>query len=236
MIIFVVQFNKILIMATVKKSSSRKNKIDDNHIVSLYMNDILENNHNTKNVYVFCKNNNIEESEFYSFYGSLEAVKQSIWTKFFENAVSTLQNDELYNNYPDKNKLLSLYFTIFEILTLNRSYVVYTLNENKNTLKNLADLKEFRRHFKDFVKDIMETSTSENRSSVSKVTRPVFSEGAWIQFLFILKFWLEDTSKTFEKTDIIIEKSVNTVVDLLDTKPLESLLDLGKFLWKEKMM
>jgi len=64
----------------------------------------------------------------------------------------------------------------------------------------------------------------------------VFSEGAWIQFLFILKFWLEDTSKSFEKTDIIIEKSVNTVVDLLDTKPLESLLDLGKFLWKERKM
>ena len=40
---------------------------------------------------------------------------------------------------------------------------------------------------------------------------------------------------SFEKTDILIEKSVNTVVDLLDTKPLESLLDLGKFLWKEKM-
>jgi len=28
---------------------------------------------------------------------------------------------------------------------------------------------------------------------------------------------------------------VNTVVDLADTKPLESLFDLGKFLWKEKM-
>ena len=47
---------------------------------------------------------------------------------------------------------------------------------------------------------------------------------------------MDDNSKAFEKTDIIIEKSVNTVVDLLDTKPLENLLDLGKFLWKEKMM
>jgi hypothetical protein len=52
--------------------------------------------------------------------------------------------------------------------------------------------------------------------------------------LFLLKFWMDDTSKGFEKTDILIEKSVNTVVDLLDTKPLESLFDLGKFLWKEK--
>ena len=83
---------------------------------------------------------------------------------------------------------------------------------------------------------MIENSDSVISDKVSKITKPIFSEGAWIQFLFILKFWLDDTSKSFEKTDIIIEKSVNTVVDLLNTKPLESLFDLGKFLWKEKMM
>jgi hypothetical protein len=223
-------------MATTKKTAEKKVQVDDNQIITFYMNDVLENNHNTKNVYVFCKNNHIEESDFYSFFGSIDAIKQAIWTKFFQNAVATLEKDKNYANYPDKNKLLSLYFTLFEILTLNRSYVVYSLMENKEGMKNMKDFKEFRHHFKDFVKDIMDTSTSETNSRVAKVARPVFSEGAWIQFLFILKFWIDDTSKSFEKTDIIIEKSVNTVVDLLDTKPLESLFDLGKFLWKEKMM
>ena len=223
-------------MATAKKSESKKEIIDDNKIISLYMNDVLENNHNTKNVYVFCKNNGIEESDFYSFFGSLDAVKQSIWTKFFENTISTLEKDENYANYPDKNKLLSLYFTLFEILTLNRSYVVYSLLENKEGMKNLKDFKEFRNHFKDYISNMIENSNSVISDKLAKITKPVFSEGAWIQFLFILKFWLDDTSKSFEKTDIIIEKSVNTVVDLLDTKPLESLFDLGKFLWKEKMM
>lgn len=223
-------------MATAKKATEKKVQIDDNHIISLYMNDVLENNHNTKNVYVFCKNNNIEETEFYSFFGSIEAIKQAVWSKFFENAINSLNKDDNYSNYPNKNKLLALYFTLFEILTLNRSYVIYTLVENKEGFKNLNDFKEMRRHFKDFVRDIMETSTSELSTRVAKVAQPVFSEGAWIQFLFILKFWMDDTSKGFEKTDIIIEKSVNTVVDLLDTKPLESLFDLGKFLWKEKIM
>jgi hypothetical protein len=225
-----------MIMATAKKKESKKDIIDDNKIISLYMNDVLENNHNTKNVYVFCRNNAIEESDFYSFFGSLDAVKQSIWTKFFENTISTLEKDENYANYPDKNKLLSLYFTLFEILTLNRSYVVYSLLENKEGIKNLKDFKEFRNHFKDFINKMIENSNSGISDKVAKITKPVFSEGAWIQFLFILKFWLDDTSKSFEKTDIIIEKSVNTVVDLLDTKPLESLFDLGKFLWKEKML
>ena len=97
----------------------------------------------------------------------------------------------------------------------------------------MRDLKQFRNHFKDFIVNLLKSETSEKDRKVAKVTGPVFSEGGWLQFLFILKFWLDDNSKGFEKTDIVIEKSVNTVVDLLDTKPLENLFDLGKFLWKE---
>ena len=220
-------------MATIKKTKAEKILVDENQIIAFYMNDVLEDNHNTKNVYVFCKNNGIEEAEFYSFFGSLKALKESIWVKFFENAVVTIQKDSAYLGYTNKNKLLTLYFTLFEILTLNRSYVMFTLEDEKEDLKNLKQLKFFRTAFKEFVVDIMETSTTENEGTVSKITKPIFSTGAWIQFLFILKFWMNDNSAGFEKTDIIIEKSVNTVVDLLNTKPLESLFDLGKFLWKE---
>lgn len=32
----------------------------------------------------------------------------------------------------------------------------------------------------------------------------------------------------------MIEKSVKAVLDVLDTTPLESVIDLGKFIWKER--
>ena len=117
----------------------------------------------------------------------------------------------------------------------HRSFVLFTLKENKEGLKNLKSLKLFRNHFKDFIVTIIDDNENVVSDKISKITKPVFAEGAWIQFLFLLKFWMDDTSKGFEKTDVLIEKSVNTVVDLLDTKPLESLVDLGKFLWKERM-
>ena len=222
-------------METTKKTTSKKKLIDDNAIISKYMDDVLEKNEEPKNVFSFCKEHKIEESEFYTFFGSIDALKQEIWVKFFENALATIHVEESFQTYSEKNKLLTLYFTVFEILTLNRSYVLFSLKENKEGLKNLKGLKQFRNHFKDFIVTIMETENSEMKEKLAKVTKPIFSEGAWIQFLFLLKFWMDDTSKSFEKTDILIEKSVNTVVDLLDTKPLESLFDLGKFLWKEKM-
>jgi len=222
-------------MEPTKKATTKKKSIDDNVIISKYMDSVLEKNQEPKNVFSFCKEHKIEESEFYTFFGSLDVLKQEIWVKFFENALSTIQKEESFSGYSDKNKLLTLYFTLFELLTLNRSYVNFSLKENKEGLKNLKTLKLFRNHFKDFIVTIIDDNENVVSDKISKITKPVFAEGAWIQFLFLLKFWMDDTSKGFEKTDVLIEKSVNTVVDLLDTKPLESLFDLGKFLWKEKM-
>lgn len=220
-------------MATLKKTSA-KPQVDDQFIISRYMHDVLENNGNAESVYRFCKNNQIDEVVFYTFFSSIEAIKQEIWVRFFDNAVQTMNSSPDFATYSDKNKLLTLYFTFFEVLTLNRSYVVYTLEENKQGLSNLRQLKQLRNQFKDFIATLFQTEAEGINGKISKVTKPVFSEGAWIQFLFLLRFWLDDTSKGFEKTDVAIEKSVNTAVDLLNTKPLENLIDLGKFLWNER--
>lgn len=226
-------------MATAKKSIAKEKEqtkmVDENQIITLYMEHVLMGEDMPKTVYAFCKKNNIEESDFYTFFGSFEGLKQEIWNKFLENTILTLQNDNSFAGFSPKNKLLTFYFTLFEVLTLNRSYVLYALNDNKEGLSNLGQLKQFRMTMKEFVKNNI--AIEETRvSKLSKITKPVYSEGAWIQFLFILKFWMDDNSKGFEKTDIIIEKSVNTVVDLLDSKPLENLIDLGKFLWNERKM
>ncbi len=223
-------------MATTKKTSAKSTQINDDKIIELYMNTVLSNHASPKNVYLFCKENAIQESDFYSFFGSFENIKQVIWVKFFENAARTINKEEAYASYSDKNKLLTLFYTLFEILTLNRSYVLFSLQENKNNLKNLKDLTLLRTEFKEFIVNIIEENDNVGLAKLNNITKPVFSEGAWIQFLLILKFWIDDTSKGFEKTDIIIEKSVNTAVDVFNTKPLESLIDLGKFLWNENKM
>jgi hypothetical protein len=221
-------------MTAVKKAAPKKKAIDDNHLIELYMNQVLQNNAEPKNVFVFCQENKIVESDFYAFYGSIEALKKDIWVKFFENVKSTIEQDQNYLTYSNKNKLLTLYFSLFEVLTLNRSYVVFALKEDKNMLKNLQQLKEFRNHFKTFIVDMIDTQSSEEDFKVNKIAKPLYVEGAWVEFLFLMKFWLDDTSKGFEKTDIMIEKAVKATFDVLDTTPIDSLIDLGKFVWKEK--
>ncbi len=130
---------------------------------------------------------------------------------------------------------INTYFTFFELLTANRSYVLLTLNENPDKLKNLEQLKELRKDIKVFAKELVSEGNEDKNTQFLKQSETVFSEATWVQFLFILKFWVDDNSAKFESTDIVIEKSVNTVFDLFDNTPLERVIDLGKFLWKEKM-
>ena len=100
--------------------------------------------------------------------------------------------------------------------------------------KKMSTLKPLRTVFKQFVTVLIQDGNALKQSKLTKHPEAIFSEGAWIQLAFLLKFWMEDTSEHYEKTDMAIEKSVRTVFDLFDSTPLESVLDLGKFLWKEK--
>ena len=46
---------------------------------------------------------------------------------------------------------------------------------------------------------------------------------------------MDDSSAAFEKTDIYIEKSVNATFELMNIAPIDSLIDFGKFIFKEKI-
>lgn len=223
-------------MATAKKTITPQDVFDETRIITFYMDDVTDSDGRPMNVYRFCKQHHIPETEFYRFFSSLEHLQQQIWVKFFENAAAIIENDPSYFSYASRDKILTLYFTLFEVLTLNRSYVLFALKENGEGLKNLAQLQSMRNRFRTYITNLIAGQESKIGSKVRRFTDPAFAEGAWVQFLFTLKFWLEDTSAGFEKTDILIEKSVNIVMDFLDTKPLENLLDLGKFLWKESKM
>lgn len=204
-------------------------------IISLYMNYRLENNKKPASVYELTKANNKEESEFYAHFGTLESVERAIFGIFFSNTKDLIEKDSNYNDYESKDKLLSFYFTFFELLKANRSYVVLSLKEHSNTLKNLEQLSELRQLFKIYIESIITQDHYSKQEKLQKIQAKTIPETAWIQMLFTLKFWLEDASPALEKTDLFIEKSVKLSFDLMQIKPLESLVDFGKFIFKEKI-
>ena len=130
---------------------AKKKNITNNDIITYYMDFVLEHGHQPKTVYAFAKANNFEEQKFYEFYGSFEVIEKHIFKAFYDNTIHALEKNEDYMSFDARNKLLSFYFTFFENLTANRSYVIYALEKHKNSLKGLQLLSELKHAFTNYI-------------------------------------------------------------------------------------
>jgi hypothetical protein len=225
-------------MATTKKTPAKKaaekKEITKNDIITAYMDYVLEHEKTPKSVYKFAKDNNMSEQEFYKFFGSFESLRKDIWNTFFTMTMDVSYKNEDYPSFSNREKMLTFFYTFFELLNLNRSYVLYALKENQNMMGNMDQLKGLRKHVKDFAKELIMQRNEDKSNIILERSETIYSEGAWVQMLFLLKFWMDDDSAGFEKTDMAIEKSVNTIFDVFDNTPLDAVFDFGKFLWKER--
>lgn len=210
-------------------------KIKDDDLVKMYVDYIVNHDIKPISISLFAKHNNFEESLFYKHYSSFEVLEQRIFRSFFEQTIELLEKSEDYINYDARNKLLSFYFTFFELITANRIYVVNSL-KNKPKLKIIKLFSSFKKVFTDYIETLEIERIDIHQKQLVCLQDTCLKEGAWIQLMFTFKFWMDDTSPSFEKTDIFIEKSINTTFDMINIQPLKSFIDFGKFIFKEKIM
>ena len=215
-----------------KASAKEKSNVKKDILVA-FMHFSLEHETTPKSVYKFCKELSIDETDFYAHFSSLEAVAESVWETFHHNSMATLQKSKEFEGFSNREKVLSYLFTFFENLTLNRSYVLFTLQGAQKNLSDLKVLRGLRNGYKQFIESLIAEENQTKTLEVFKYNKRFFAEAGWAQLLFLLKFYIEDRSQGFEKTDVVIEKSVNTIFDVFDNTPLENAFDLGKFLFKE---
>jgi hypothetical protein len=187
-------------------------------IIDKYTDYCLMHGHRPATVYKFAKENGFEEADFYKYFASFETLERAFFVEMFTGV----------------DKLSAFYFTFFEIATANRSYVLYSLKEGGSDMKNMLKLKDLRKEFTVYAQAILDKPFDIPNQRADKFQSDALREAAWLQFLSIFKFWMNDTSPGFEKTDIFIEKSVKASSDLVYNTPLKSLFDLGKFIYKEK--
>mgnify|MGYP001824979187 FL=1 len=206
-----------------------------NDIVNRFTDYVLKHGAYPKSVYAFAQEIGIKEADFYKYFGAFESIEMYVFTSFFENTITLLEKDENYQSFEPKDKLLSFYFTFFEVLTANRSYVQATIGSQKDMLKQVKVLADLRHNFQEYINNLDIPKLDLKQESLEKIQDRGLFEAAWNQLLITMKFWLDDTSAGFEKTDIFIEKSINTSFELMNVEPIQSLIDLGKFLVKEKL-
>lgn len=214
--------------------------LDQQKILDLYSNYVLRNNKKPLNVYSFCEDHGFSENDFYFYYANFEQLEADYLRFFMDRSIELIKEEETYEVDHPKHKLLSFYYTFFEQLTMNRSLIIYLLGSEKNNLQNIKKLWSLKREFQLFIRSLgisepLLTNTTESSAKIEKLRHKGIEELYWGHFVATLKFWMDDRSSNFEKTDIFIEKSVDTSFEFLDVKPFKKLVDLGKFLFNEKV-
>lgn len=202
-------------------------------LIAAYMTYCLENGQAPTSVYQFCKMPEVEEAEFYRYFGTLKALEKAVWHSFFDQTAERIHQVKEFETYTPREKWLSFFYTFFELLTLNRSYVQMALGSPYKPLESLEQLSGLRRRILELGAEWSESGYSMPESRLMRANSRLKNEGIWLQTLFLLRFWLRDESAGFQKTDMAIEKSIQTYFDLADAAPVERLFDFGKFLYKE---
>lgn len=206
-------------------------------IIELYIQLKLSQSSSAQNVFLFAKELNMSEKEFYQYYSSIDAIEADIFRWWFDSVKQNLETSEVFPNYSAREKILSLYFAWIEALQNNRSYVLEVWKCHKSemhTPKTPSFLKPLKESFDSFVGTMVNEGISKNELVDRKFLTDKYKDGLWLNFLFVMNFWVKDDSLAFEKTDAAIEKSVNLAFDLMGKSPLDSMLDFGKFLFQNK--
>ncbi len=201
-----------------------------------YVEYVLDNGKAPASFYAFAKKLKMAEAELYEFYTSFESIEMDLWVSFFQQARTTAENDPTYLSYSVREKLLAFYYTWAEILKSNRSFVTYSYRKLPQPIaaKNPQEIRPFKEAFLTFAHDLL----YEGRESQEIIPRPYLSnrypDALWINTLYILDFWVKDTSRNFELTDTAIEKTVNTGFDLMGRSIVDTVFDLAKFVYQNK--
>ncbi|WP_075350884.1 TetR family transcriptional regulator C-terminal domain-containing protein [Algoriphagus marinus] len=218
--------------ATTKKTAKKDFR---KLILEGYKNHVLEHGTAPKSVFKFAKDLKMKEEEFYAYFTSFDSIKSAVWIQIYEDTISQIESQEVFKEYSAREKFLSFLFTWIEELKKNRSFLLSIYGEGSKGMLSLPkEISDFKDKFKDFANEII----LEGKETEEIATRPIISdrydEAMWLQVWFVFKYWLDDRSPRFEKTDAAIEKSVNLAFDLMGKSALDSFLDFAKFIYQSK--
>ncbi len=222
-------------MESTKSTRKKSGKaVDDKAILEAYKKHILIHGEPPASVYKFCLDLEISEDLFYNHFGSFEIIDRAVWKDFVTTTLDRLHADAAFSDFSAREKLLTFYFALAEVLKANRSYILVVSKDQKFPEVSPAYLKDFKHAFEAFIEQLVHEGMGKEEIAKRPFVDKRYPSLFWVHMGFFLLFWKKDTSKGFEKTDAFIEKSINLAFDLIGKGAIDSAIDLLKFLYQAR--
>ena len=198
-------------------------------IFNKYVDYVLKHNRRPKSIHSFMEELKLKESTFYKYYDSFGALEKNFWKTVFSKVLESIQAEEVYPSYSVNEKLLAFYFTWIERLKEHREFVIFTLKEECIYELYPESFEYFKNDFEDFCDKLIAEGLATDEIANRSFLTDKYKYLLWYQPVSIIKFWVKDSSKEFEDTDALIEKTVNFSFDLMRSNGVDSFFDLAKF-------
>ncbi|MCZ4407787.1 TetR family transcriptional regulator C-terminal domain-containing protein [Cryomorphaceae bacterium 1068] len=219
-------------MAT--KTRTTKAKITPKHIIDAYLKYVLTEGKQPPSVFKFADDLGIGEADFYSHFTSFESIEKHIWEDLMAETLKAIEKDSNYESFNAREKLLSFYYTHLEVMKGRRSFIMMRWTGLKEVMKTPDSLKSYKEHFLKFAKRVIVEGINGDEIKERSFISDRYDQAFWLQLVFVIDFWVKDTSADFEQTDAAIEKAVNLSFELLSESTLDRAVDFVKFLWQTK--
>ncbi len=176
----------------------------------------------------------LTEKNFDRYFSSISELQQDFWVGTINKTIERLNSEAVYQEYTARERMLAFYYTWLEVLSTNRAFVIYLINNPIKTFALTTQLKKFKTRFISYITDIQHAGQQSGELVSRPIVDVVLQQVLWAKLLFILGFWVKDTSFACETTDAAVEKTVHLAFDLLSRNALDSAFDLTRFLISNK--
>jgi|SRR5690554_4173886 len=221
-------------MATKATTKTKTTKWTKVKVRDAYLRTTLLEGKQPNSVFKFTDDLGMPEAEFYTFYSSFDAIENEVFREMMVSTLKTVQDDSQYQAFSAREKLLTFYFAHLEVLVKQRSLVAMKWPELKRRPTTPEWLKGYKEAFLTYARTIVGEAIEGEEIKERRYISDKYDKAFWLQLMFVIDFWIRDTSTEFENTDAAIEKAVNLSFQLLSDSTLDSIVDFAKFLWQSK--
>ncbi|MEQ8526126.1 hypothetical protein [Gracilimonas sp.] len=164
-------------------------------------------------------------SEIYALFPNKKAILKFYYPSLVIRYRAMVGEIEDFDSYSISEKLSNFIFTLFDMMDDRREFVEDTFRKYEWKCTGNSEFQEEVKHlFKDFF-----TSDGNIATSAGFLIGDLFYSSLKTQYLFLIKFWLEDNSEDRERTFALTDKITGFIEELVYSKIVDKGFDLAKY-------
>jgi AcrR family transcriptional regulator len=180
-------------------------------------------------VLALCESAGLGERDFYSEFGSIEALESAFWEELFTKTLAAAESGAEWEGFSARQRMLAFLFAFLEKSLDVRTVLLFRFR-NLSPICNPDWLRGMEHRFKDWAVGLVRQGCESGEIAERGRLAGLYPSALYLLLRSVLDFHVKDTTARFERSDAFVEKSVNLAFDLMRTQAIDSAFDLLRFL------